>query len=41
MATVVLKNGQMVDIWYTAWKSIRHIVAEVIQVSTDLPKHEL
>ena len=40
-ADVLLNNGQQVTIWYTCWPSIRETVKEVVNVSSDYPKHTL
>lgn len=40
-ADVILKGGQQILIWYTCWPSIRHIVADVVAVSSDYPKQNI
>lgn len=40
-AKVRQKNGVIVTIWYTAWQSMKHIVAEVLEVSSNFPKHTI
>jgi hypothetical protein len=37
-AEVRLKGNQIVVIWWTCWQSIKHIVAEVLWIASDLPK---
>lgn len=39
-ATILLKNGQVINIWYTCWPSIRSITKSVINVSSDYPKRK-
>ena len=39
-ATILLKNGQAINIWYTCWPSIRSITKSVINVSSDYPKRK-
>ena len=40
-AEVKLKNNQIITIWYTAWHSCKHIISEILSISTDLPKHKI
>lgn len=37
-ADVRLNNGQVVTIWHTCWPSIKHIVKEVLSISSDYPR---
>jgi hypothetical protein len=37
-AIVKQRNGKEVKIWLTAWPSSKHIVFDIISVSSDLPK---
>ena len=37
-ATVILKGGQTIPIWWTCWPSIRRNVASVINISSDMPR---
>lgn len=39
-ATILLKNGQEINIWYTCWPSIRSITQSVMSVSSDYPKRK-
>lgn len=36
-ANVRLKNEQVISIWYTCLPSIKHLLKEVISVSSDYP----
>lgn len=38
-AIVKQNNGQIVTIWHTAWLSSKHIIKEIISISSDYPKH--
>lgn len=40
-ATVILNNGQEIDIWYTAFPMSQNIIQSVVSVSSDYPKHEI
>lgn len=40
-AEVVLKNGQELTIWHTAWHSSKHIIKEIKWIASDLPKRKL
>lgn len=40
-AEVLLKNGQKISIWYTAWPSTKNMVADVISVASDYPKFKI
>lgn len=40
-AEVRLNGGQQISIWYTCWPSIKHIVKDVLSVSSDLPKSNI
>ena len=37
-AIVKLQNGKIITIWHTGWHSIKHIVSQIISVSSDYPK---
>lgn len=37
-AIVRQNNGQIVTIWHTAWPSMKHIVKEIISISSDYPR---
>ncbi len=40
-AEVLLKNNQIINIWYTAWPMTKCIVKSVISVSSDYPKFKI
>lgn len=40
-ATVVLKNGLQIDVWYTAWPMAKKDVAAIVSILSDFPKHEI
>lgn len=31
-ATIELKNGQIIEIWYTCYPSIKHIIKRMIKI---------
>ena len=37
-AEVRLKNDKIETIWHTCWPSIKHIVKEVLSISSDYPR---
>lgn len=39
-AIVKLKNDKIINIWHTAWPSIKGIVKEILSISSDYPKHD-
>jgi hypothetical protein len=40
-AIVRLENNQVITIWYTAWPSTKHVVKEVLSISSDYPRFKL
>lgn len=37
-AVVRYNNGQIGAIWHTAWLSTKHIIAEILSISSDYPR---
>lgn len=38
-ADIELLNGQVISIWYTCFPSIKNEIKNVLQISSDFPKH--
>ena len=38
---VMLRNGLVLSIWWTCWPSIKSSVKEVLNVSSDYPRHRI
>jgi hypothetical protein len=40
-ADVRLKNDKIISIWHTAWHSTKNEIAEIVSISTDLPRYKI
>lgn len=40
-AVVKLNNGQVITIWHTAWPSTKHVIREILSISSDYPRVKL